>query len=308
VLDHVGVSNLGDMPLTLRLYATDAFTTSDGGFALLTVDQLPTGVGSWVETAAPEFTIQPGTRLDIPIRFTVPADAEPGDHVGGIVASLESRGSDGEGNDVVVERRVGTRIYVRVEGDVRAALRLDQVEASYDAGWNPVAGTLTVRFSVTNTGNVRLAAGQDVRASGPFGMWTRDLVLDDLPEILPGGTVTATTTFTEAPPLIDLAATVRLEPYATGSGVTASVPPVDGVGHAWALPVLLAGIVLLAIEAVVLTLRWRHRRALAERQRFEDAVAAATVRGIELGRAGEVSATPPGIPPADPPPTERTDA
>jgi hypothetical protein len=322
--DYVGVSNLGSEPLSLVLYATDAYTTDDGGFALLPKDQPPTGVGAWIETAARDLVIQPNTRLDIPIRITVPRDAEPGDHAGGIVASLVAAGADGQGNAVEVERRVGTRIYLNVAGEERPALEIHDVSASYDAGWNPISGTLTVRFSVTNTGNIRLAAAQTVSASGPFGLWRKSLdALSDLPEILPGGPIATTTTITDVPPLFDLAGEVHLGPYPTREGVVVAVDPVSAAAHTWALPILLTGLVLLAVEAVVLALRWRRRRALATQQRLDDAVAAAVERGIEIGRAstGEAAPTEPvgldtAMPPdplaspdGEPPPTEgRTDA
>ncbi len=299
LIDYVGVSNFGEAPLTVHLYATDAFNTDDGGFALLTADETPTDVGSWVRLAEDTHVIPPMKRLDIPFQIQVPTDAEPGDHIGGIVAALEVAATDDAGNGVVVERRVGSRIYLTVEGAVKPGLTIDAIGATYDSGWDPVSGTLTVTYTVRNTGNVRLAARQAVTATGPFGLALKGLDLDDLPELLPGATVTATTTFTEIAPVGRITATVRLDPYTTGRDQTVRAAPVEATTETWALPVLLAGLLLLAVEAIVALIWWRRRQRRHARSERERAIEAARAEGMALARQ-EAAATPPRAPGDEP--------
>ncbi|HWB34572.1 MAG TPA: DUF916 domain-containing protein, partial [Rugosimonospora sp.] len=102
VTDQVRVSNLGSAPLTFAVYATDAYTTDDGSFALLTAADKPRDVGTWIVLGARAYTVAPGTYLDIPFRLAVPTNASPGDHVGGVIASVVSQQVTGDGQQVNV--------------------------------------------------------------------------------------------------------------------------------------------------------------------------------------------------------------
>lgn len=93
ITDAVVISNFGNVQLNFRIYATDAVNAEDGQVDLLLGDQQPTDVGSWVQIAQENVTVPPGMELTLPITITVPPDARPGDHVGGIVASSPAPGA-----------------------------------------------------------------------------------------------------------------------------------------------------------------------------------------------------------------------
>lgn len=61
-----------------------------------------------------------GKRADIPFEFKVPANATPGDHIGGLVASVRQTEESADGQRPEVERRVAARVYLRVTGPVQA--------------------------------------------------------------------------------------------------------------------------------------------------------------------------------------------
>ncbi|BCB79220.1 hypothetical protein Pflav_056300 [Phytohabitans flavus] len=82
VSDWVGVSNLGTEPLKVSVYATDAFNAPDGGFALLPASEQPKDVGAWITLPRKDYTVPVGKRVDIPFKVKIPANAEPGDHIG----------------------------------------------------------------------------------------------------------------------------------------------------------------------------------------------------------------------------------
>ena len=117
ITDYVGISNLGTEPMTFSVYGTDAFTTDDGSFALLPASDKPTDVGSWIKFAQGRYTVQPGQRLDIPFRLTVPANATPGDHAGGVIGALAQIETDAAGQRINVDRRIAARVYLRVAGN-----------------------------------------------------------------------------------------------------------------------------------------------------------------------------------------------
>nr|WP_107907961.1 DUF916 domain-containing protein [Streptomyces chartreusis] len=77
VKDHIAVFNYGRKPLTLRVYAQDAFTTDDGGFDLFAARHRPADVGSWIKLRKSEVKVPARSRVIVPFTLTVPAKATP---------------------------------------------------------------------------------------------------------------------------------------------------------------------------------------------------------------------------------------
>ncbi|MBY8853968.1 DUF916 domain-containing protein, partial [Saccharothrix sp. MB29] len=72
---------------------------------------------------------------------------------------------------VEVERRVGSRLYVRVAGPIDATVRIDAVTPSYRGTPNPAGtGEVDVTYTVVNDGNLRLSLLPSVGVSGLFGL------------------------------------------------------------------------------------------------------------------------------------------
>ncbi|GLZ62357.1 DUF916 domain-containing protein [Micromonospora sp. NBRC 107095] len=277
VTDYVAVTNHSVRPLTLNLYASDAFTTGQGGFDLLAGGQKPTDVGTWVRFTGGTVTIPSTSRVDIPFTLTVPSNATPGDHAGGIVASLAATAPDAQGNRVAVDHRVGARIYLRVSGELQPAMTVDNLRVRHTGSLNPLAGgTLTATFTVRNTGNVRLTGRPTLTVAGPFGLGRRSTDGAALPEILPGGELTTTVRMTGVPPLFRLTVSAAVTPAAVGDQVL-DPQPQSGTARAtaWAVPwPQLALLVLLALIGWALTAA-RRRRA----RQLARAVAAAREEG-----------------------------
>ncbi|MCG5454848.1 DUF916 domain-containing protein [Micromonospora sp. PSH03] len=279
VTDYVAVTNHSARPLTLNLYASDAFTTAQGGFDLLAGGQKPTDVGAWVRFAGGTVTIPSTSRLDIPFTLTVPNNATPGDHAGGILASLAATAPDAQGNQVAVDHRVGARIYLRVSGELQPALTVEDLRVRHTGSLNPLAGgRLTATFTVRNTGNVRLTGQPTLAASGPFGLGRHAVDAPALPEILPGGELTTTVRMTGVPPLFRLSASAAVTPAAVGDQVL-DPPPQSGTARAsvWAVP--LPQLVLLVLLAFV---GWA---LVAARRRRARQIARAVAVAREEGRA-----------------------
>jgi hypothetical protein len=280
--DHAGISNYSDGPITVDVYASDAFTTASGGFDLLPAAQKPTDVGTWVvfEPRYRRLVIPSKSRVDVPFRLTVPRNATPGDHAGGIVASIAEPGTDSGGNRVRVDRRVGARVYLRVTGELAPAFTVERLDAGYDGTLNPfAAGTVTATYRVRNTGNVRLTGTPRLEVAGPFGLGRRSATAAALPEILPGGEYTATVHVRGAAPLFRLGVDLGLSPVP----VNASAPATAATGHAavWAWPWPQGALLLLCAGAVWFVL-YRRR---------------ATARALAAARAqGRAEAVPPEAP------------
>ena len=147
VQDSVVLRNYSNVPLTFRVYATDAYNNKTGDFAFLDGNTPPKDVGSWVKVSAENITLQPETGVDIPIEITVPADAQPGDHSGAILASSRTSALDGDGRQALLDRRVGSRIYLRVDGKMNPALVVEDLETEYHGGLNPLSGDVDVSYT-----------------------------------------------------------------------------------------------------------------------------------------------------------------
>jgi hypothetical protein len=276
VTDYVGVTNLSTRPLTLRLYAGDAFNTATGGFDLQPGSTKPTDVGSWVSIEQRRITVPARRRLDIPFTLTVPAGATPGDHAGGIVASLVTKTSTADGSQVSVDNRVGARIYLRVDGPLRPASTVTQLETGYTGTANPIgSGSVNLAYSVRNTGNTRLSGRIAAVVKAPFGYELSRQDLGALPELLPGNTFNGTAELTEVRPAVrlgtELAVTTaslsgaQIAQTSTGAAPAVGTPlaPVVRASSTWAVPWNLLSIVVALLALAFVLLRRRRSEPAA---------------------------------------------
>lgn len=145
--DKVAVKNETNKVKTLALYAVDAYTTPQGGFALRNFNDPRDHVGKWVSLENNTVTLNPGEEKTVSFEYTVPANAEPGEYAGGIIA--EDR-EQIQGKGLAVVKRVGVRVYHTIPGERYEKLALVSVQMKRGSGnrWFEV--------SVENQGNVSL--------------------------------------------------------------------------------------------------------------------------------------------------------
>ncbi|MBD0708092.1 MULTISPECIES: WxL protein peptidoglycan domain-containing protein [unclassified Streptomyces] len=257
VTDRVTVTNKTSAPLTFRLYGADAYNTDrDGGFAVRTERETQTGTGAWIRPARTRVTVPPRSAVTVPYTLTVPADADPGDHPGALVA-LDERISPGAPGSVAVgvQRAVAARVYLRVTGPTVPALAVEDVTLEQDRPLVPGtrAGSAVLSYTLHNRGNVTLSPRVALRAEGLFG---RTLLARDLAkvpaELLPRQRIRLTERWTGSPQFdrgeITLTATAK-DVRETGTVTFLALP--------WPAAALL----LTVAVAVLLALRFRRRAA-----------------------------------------------
>jgi hypothetical protein len=219
VEDSIRVRNFGKTELPLTLYASDARTTETGAIDLLPAGERPKDVGAWIDLEKSELRIAPEEFVDIPFTMTVPDNAESGDHVGGIVTSYIAPGSDETGQPVKLDRRLGTRVQVRVAGELRPGLTITSFNSSYGGTVNPAGkGDMTVTYTVTNTGNVRMSAQQFLEVDGPLGLTGVEADLNPMPELLPGNSLTMTSRISGVWPILRASSELEVRPIPTRPG------------------------------------------------------------------------------------------
>lgn len=247
VADAVELWNLGRGRVRFELYATDAFTTRDGTFALLPGDRAPRGVGRWVQLGRRRRDVPGGARVVVPFRLRVPPAATPGDHVGGIVAAVRSTATDGSGQLVAVDRRIGVRLSVRVAGPRRPALAVSGVAMGHRPS-GLLGGRAVVRYRVANVGNVRLAGLGTVEVRGVLGIPLARAGSRELPEILPGSSIVVSAPVGGVEPAGPVTARVRVA--AVPVAPEPRLPrPVTAATSTWLVPTRM--LALLAAGAAV---------------------------------------------------------
>lgn len=275
VQDSIRVKNFSPRELNVSIYASDARTTESGALDLLPAGEQPRDVGAWIRLDRSELSIAAGEHVDVPFTMTVPENAESGDHVGGIVTSYVAPGVS-EGQPVKLDRRLGTRVQVRIDGPLNPGLAVTAISSSYESTLNPLGkGTTTVSYTVQNTGNVRMAAKQRVRIKNLLGLGGKTTNLKDMPELLPGNSLTLNAEIPGVLPTFRSSVQVQLSPIPSRDGDNFDRVWVANASTAdWTPPwgYLIILVLAAAIPAALVWSRWQARQR--EEQRVEAAVAA----------------------------------
>ena len=276
VYDFVALVNYSQFPLDLAVYAADAVNSADGsvGFS----DRQSQRDAAWVAFGTPEAPIeglvsvpgrdeqgQPG-RVVVPFRVTVPENAPPGDHVVGLVASLTTLGQNPGSQNIELEQRVATRVFLRVDGEAVPAVDVIDVATDYTKGARPWrTGTVDVSYTIANAGNLRAGVVPAVTVSGPFGVLERRVELEPVVDLLPGSSQAVTAQVPGVWPLLRLAVTAENEVVAPPNGDDPGLGTTRQTSTVWAVSLellLFLGLASVVIALVVTRAVRRRRRTV----------------------------------------------
>jgi hypothetical protein len=252
IQDAFTLANLGDDPLTFELYAADALNTPAGGaFALRTRVQPRHEVGLWILLPTNSVTVPPHKSARVPFALSVPFNATPGDHAGGIVAQHQSDApAPSSGTTVRVRRGSGVRVYVRVPGPLHAGVAVrDIVTRRSVAAFG--SGSGAIAYDVVNTGNTRLSGTARARAVDLFGRTVKRFDPVKFDALLPGNHAV----YTHDWPALPRIGRFRIEVSVTANGARA-----DASSVMWLLPWSLAALIGIALVAAIALYGRRRRR------------------------------------------------
>lgn len=287
VTDKFVVRNTGSTEQTVTVLGSDAYNTNDGAFALLETADKPKDTGSWVRFAGQpsvQLKLAPAAQQVVTFTVAVPAAATPGDHAGGVVVSAQA--TQGQ---VTVDRRVATRLYVRVAGPLQPAITVSSIAASQVQDWNPFTGRVDVTVTVQNTGNVALGADVAANVTSWFGRAAAPTAREQLPEMLPGSTrevtfhVPAVARWGYLKPVVTLTPKASTD-AANVSGISTVTRDTSLVSVPW---LLLAAVVLVA--GFVLLVRWRRARLTKRAEDWVEYTRAEARREAETASGPAVS-------------------
>lgn len=142
---------------TVRMYLRDLDFSADGTPQIKQGPQ--TDVGGWGQADPSEVQIQPRSSVRVRIRVAVPAEAEPGDHIGAVVAETEGG------------RQVGVRIYVNVPGQADRAYEIEHKPQGLR--WRALPSAEKIAVVLRNTGKTTLPLNVAIggrEADGPVAL------------------------------------------------------------------------------------------------------------------------------------------
>jgi hypothetical protein len=274
IFDHVAVLNHSTQSVAFSIYATDATgTTASNALTLLPANNKPKDIGSWsafpMRVTQLSIIIPGGKGIIEPFTIAVPHNATPGDHTGGMIASVGVPHRNAAGQMVTLYQRIAVPIELRVAGKLHAALQVESISPSFHDSVNPFGGgSASVSYTIVNTGNVRLRGTQVVTVTGPFGLKST-IKAQALPTVLPGDSVQFTVSPGGLYPAGPLTASVTVTPGWPPNETPLAMPLAQTTGSAslFAVPWSLLGLIILLGGggfAVWRTSRWRGRMHRAE--------------------------------------------
>jgi hypothetical protein len=307
IKDWVELFNRGNGQAAFLTYGADATgTTLQSSLIYLEVGKKSRDIGSWVSfyasrtqpTAAQGSFVMPGGNGIIePFTITVPRNATPGDHTGGLMVQVSVPQTNAKGQQVIVYSRIALPILMRVIGPLHAGLQVQSVSTGFNNSINPFgSSSASISYSVTNTGNVRMSGTQVLKVAGVFGMSATINPLH-LPTILPGDSVRISATAAGLYPAGPFTATVTVKPAWPRSSVPVqnlALTTTTSSASFFAVPWSLLGFILLLAGAgfgALRFLRWRSRVRAADMAAVADQVRKETERRL-LGSAKTTAGTP----------------
>jgi hypothetical protein len=278
IKDWVELYNGSSQEAAFQVYTVDATGTTLGGSLIFDqANQKPKDIGTWgtfynsptqPSVAQASFVMGGGHGIIEPFTITVPDDATPGDHTGGLIAQVGVTTVNAKGERVTVYSRIALPIELRVTGPLTEGLQVQSISTDFNDPINPFGpGSATISYSVANTGNVRISGTEILKVSGLFA--SAAVNPPKLPTILPGDSVRVTTTVGGLYPAGSFATKVTVTPRWPALSPQTSLTLATVTGSAsffavpWALVVLIVLLAGLGYGAWRV-LRWRVRQRAAD--------------------------------------------
>lgn len=270
--DHVALVNLATKPVTLAVYTADGLNNRDGSIGYQPQATPGDGARTWITVDTKDHrravTVPARGLVIVPISLDVPSNASPGDHIAAVVASITSAVDSSGRTHANLEQRVALRTFFRVSGDLTPQLSIEGLHASYHGTLNPFgSGSVTVTYTVRNTGNVLLGGRQRVTVTGLFGSTGSLKALADVPVLLQGSSYPVRVLVPEVWPEIFMHATVSVTPESVAGAANPPLKVARAETSFFAVPWTLLGLILVLLALIVGGWLWRRAHPRVARHR-----------------------------------------
>lgn len=266
ISDSVVLTNETTELEDFQIWGTDGYNTTIGGaFALRPYGYPMTGVGTWIDThlGSGVYGLPGQTSVTINFSVTVPSNATPGDHAGGIEALDVTPVAQPTGGPAhfIIHRGIATAVYVRVAGPTRPSAAVSNISVKSSV---PAIGfgsrTAAVTYQLENTGNTLLSGQAVATVTDIFGRTVKTFAPVGIQAFVPGGRFTVVEPRWDSLPLFG-PETVHVTFTSPG------MPTATGSSTFWVFPWLLV-LLILAVLGLIIWRLWvrRQNRASAAGQ------------------------------------------
>lgn len=279
ILDQFVIKNTSKAAESFDLYGEDATNVPrTGGYAYQQRSQMHnTTVGVWLAVGSPHLTVPSGKEAVATFQLSIPDNAPPGDHVGGVVVEeVKAPPQQQAPVGVNLVLRVVIPMYVRVVGNAYPSLTVENLTVFHQSPAFPyLSGSkVAVSFVLVNTGNDILdprtvTVSITGELSGTVHRYTLHQTgaaqskANPLPlQMLPGAKLNLTEKWSGIPPFDPL--TAHVSATANDTDTTRPISTATSTEF-WYFPwmVVLIGLVLIAGLIALLVIRRRGRKAPA---------------------------------------------
>lgn len=157
----------------------------------------PDGLATWIETQ-PEVTINPGERLVVPYKITVPQDARAGGYFAAIFFGNQPPASQ-SGGEVTIGGKIGALVLLRVSGDIEEKGGLTQFGVK-DGKRFFSKTPVTFAYTLNNLGGDRIVPNGEIKVKNTFWLTSATLIANkNEGSVLPNSSRAFEVVWTDAP-------------------------------------------------------------------------------------------------------------
>lgn len=154
ISDIATVKNFSNSPVNVTIYAVDAVSSDSGSFILSFTEDEQKGIGEWTDVKSKSLTIPPYEVIDVPFEIKIPADAPPGQYLGGIVienglSDTTEKDEKKKGTSISVKTRIGSRVYLTIPGEI-----IEDVNFTDFFAKKEITGNTRFFLTLENKGNM----------------------------------------------------------------------------------------------------------------------------------------------------------
>ena len=244
------LTNSSDTLQTYSITATD-FIVNDSKGTPVPVTESVSGrwsLASWLTTTPENISVEPNQSVLVTLQVKVPEDALPGGHYAMVTYQPTTANLENQTGSAVASR-VGTLVYLKVQGDITEAAYLKQLSTKNK--WFEY-GPIDITAEIENQGDIHLKPAGKIEITD---LLNRPILIEDLDESNIFPFASRLHQF-QLPNKYYLGRfKVKLEASAGTSAL-----PINGAIYFWVIPYKEISVVLAAIILVVVLLALKRRK------------------------------------------------
>lgn len=162
--DSMKVVNDGPRPISFIVYARPYSVINENYDPNYDSNSKNADAYKWIQFDTASYELEPGQSADISYTVRVPQNAAPGGHYGVLFAETQVT-SQPSGTSIVQKKRVGSIMYITVDGDVTTSGKLIGGTVPFFQTKAPIS----IKQRVQNNGNTDFVVNSTTNVSDIFG-------------------------------------------------------------------------------------------------------------------------------------------